>query len=72
MHYWTSQVEPVVKNPLANAGDMRDRFAPWVRKSWRRARPPTPVFLPGESHEQRSLVGYSPQGHKELDMTEVI
>ena len=32
---------------------------------------PTPVFLPGESHEQRSLVGYSPQGHKELDMTEV-
>ena len=32
---------------------------------------PTPVFLPGESHEQRSLVGYSPQGHKELDITEV-
>ena len=32
---------------------------------------PTPVFLPGESHEQRCLVGYSPQGHKELDMTEV-
>ena len=31
---------------------------------------PTPVFLPGESHGQRSLVGYSPRGHKELDMTE--
>ena len=31
---------------------------------------PTPVFLPGEFHEQRSLVGYSPEGHKELDMTE--
>ena len=31
---------------------------------------PTPVFLPGESHGQRSLVGYSPQGHKELDTTE--
>ena len=30
---------------------------------------PTPVFLPGESHRQRSLVGYSPWGHKELDMT---
>ena len=30
----------------------------------------TLVFLPGESHEQRSLVGYSPQGSKELDMTE--
>ena len=30
----------------------------------------TPVFLPEESHGQRSLVGYSPWGHKELDMTE--
>ena len=29
-----------------------------------------PVFLPGKSHGQRSLVGYSPQGHEELDMTE--
>ena len=32
---------------------------------WRRKWQPTPVFLPGESHGQRSLVGYSPQGHKE-------
>ena len=31
---------------------------------------PTPVSLPGESHGQRSLAGYSPWGHKELDMTE--
>ena len=31
---------------------------------------PTPVFLPGESHGQRSLVGYGPWGHKELDTTE--
>ena len=30
---------------------------------------PTPVLLPGESHGQRSLVGYSPWGHKESDMT---
>ena len=38
----------------------RLRFDPWVRKiPWRRARQPTPVFLPGESHGQRSLVGYS-------------
>ena len=37
---------------------------------WRREWLPTAVFLPGESHEQRSLVGYSPQGHKESDMTE--
>ena len=31
---------------------------------------PIPVFLPGESHGQRSLVGYTSWGHKELDMTE--
>ena len=31
---------------------------------------PTPIILPGECHGQRSLAGYSPQGHKELDMTE--
>ena len=38
---------------------------------WRRAWQPTPVFLPGEYHGQRSLTGYSPWGHKESDMTEV-
>ena len=44
---------------------------PWVRKiSWRRAWQSTPVFLPGESHGQRNLVGYSPRGRKELDTTE--
>ena len=32
---------------------------------------PTPVFLPGESYGQRSLVGYNPWGHKELHMAEV-
>ena len=42
-----------------------------VRKiPWRRAWQPTPVFLPGESHGQRSLAGYSPWGHKDWDMTE--
>ena len=46
----------------------RCRFNPWVRKiPWRRKWQPTPVFLPGESHRQRSLAGYSPWGHKELD-----
>ena len=39
----------------------RRAFDPWVGKiPWRRARQPTPVFLPGESHGQRSLAGYSP------------
>jgi len=37
---------------------------------WRKAWQPTPVFLSGEFHGQRSLVGYSPWGHKELDLTE--
>ena len=49
----------------------RPGFDPWVGKiSWRRKWHPTPVFLPGESHGQRSLVGYSPWGLKELDTTE--
>ena len=39
--------------------------------SWRRQWPPTPVLLPGKSHGRRSLVGCSPGGHKESDMTEV-
>ena len=48
------------------------RFNSWVRKSpWKRAWQPTPVFLPGESHGLRSLVGYSPWSCKELDTTEV-
>ena len=38
--------------------------------SWRRQWQPTPVFLPGKSHGWRSLVGYSPWGHKELETTE--
>ena len=37
---------------------------------WKKAWQPTPVFLPGESLEQRSLAGYSPWGHKESDTTE--
>ena len=46
-------------------------FDSWVGKiPWRRKWQPTPVFLPGESHGQRSLVGCSPRGHKESDTTE--
>ena len=51
----------VVRNLPADVGDMRLGFNPWVRKiPWRRAWQPIPVFLPGESHGRRSLVGYSP------------
>ena len=46
-------------------------FTSWVRKiPWRRKWQPTPVFLPGKSHGQRSLIGYSPWGHKQSDTTE--
>ena len=47
------------------------RFDPWVWKiPWNRKWLPTPVFLPGKFHGQKSLVGYSSWGHKESDMTE--
>ena len=48
----------------------RLRFIPWFRKiSWRREQLPTPIFLPGEMHGQRSLAGYSPWSLKESDTT---
>ena len=59
----------VVKQSACNAE--RPGFDPWVGKiPWRREWQPTPVFLPGKSHGQRSLVGYRPWGHKESDTTE--
>ena len=57
----------MVKNPPASAGEAgstlgkEDPLEVWQ---------PTPVFLRGESHGQRSLAGYSPQGRRESDMTE--
>ena len=57
----------VVKNLPANAGDVG---LIWVGKiPWGRKWQPTPVFLPGKSRGQKSLVGYSPWGRQELDMT---
>ena len=61
----------VIKNTPAKARVKRHRFDPWVRKIlWRRKWQSTPVFLPGKFQGQRSLVGYSPWGCKELDTTE--
>ena len=55
-----SQVVLVVKNPLQCRRLKKHGFDPWVWKiPWRRAWLLTPVFLPGEFHGQRSLVGYS-------------
>ena len=62
----------MIKNLPANARDVRRGFDPWVQKiPWRKAQQPTAVFLPGESHGQRSLAGYSPQDGKESDLSEV-
>ena len=56
------------KEPAADSGDMRYGFELWVGKiPWRRAWQRTLVSLPGGSHGQRSLAGYSLWGHKELD-----
>ena len=62
----TSDKEPVSQCRRCR----RLKFDSWVRKiPWRGAWQPTPIFLPGESQGQRSLVGYSLWGHKELDVT---
>ena len=72
MGKWASQVALGVKNPPASSGDARDVGSiPGSGRSpgggrWQ----PTSVFLPGESPGLRRLVGYSPQGCKELDRTE--
>ena len=64
-----AQVALVVRSLSANAGDVRD---PSSIPGWGRSPGGgnTPVFLPGEFHGQRSLVGCSPWGHKESDLTE--
>ena len=52
----------LVAQMVENLPEMQET---WVRKiPWRRKQQPTPVFLSGKSHGQRSLVGYSPWGHK--------
>ena len=49
----------------------RPRLDPWVGKiPWRRAWLPTPLFLPGEFHGQRSLADFNSRGHKQSDTTE--
>ena len=58
----------MVKDPAANAGDARDvgSIPGPRRRKWQ----PTPVFLSEKPHGQRSLMEYSPWGHKESDTTE--
>ena len=66
--YGASLVAQTVKCLPAMGGP---GFDSWVGKiPWRRKWQSTPALLPGKSHRQRSLIGYSPWGHKELDTTE--
>ena len=66
---WASLVAQMAKHLPTIQG--RPRFSPWIGKiPWRRRWQPTPVFLPGKSHGQRTLVGYSPWGCTDLGTTE--
>ena len=85
-HDWASslsfqRIKSGIRKTMGCPGDLdskesacqcrRPGFDPWVGKlPWRREWLPIPVFLPGESHGQKSLAGYSSRGHKESDMTE--
>ena len=70
IYIYASQVVLVVKIQPPMQETQESRFNAWVGKiPWSRKWQPTPVSWPGESHGQRCLVGYSPWGHKESDMT---
>ena len=61
----------MVKNLSASKGDTGDWFDPYVRKiPWRKKWQPPPVFLPGKSHGQKSLGGYSLWCCEESDMVD--
>jgi len=69
IHVWGFTGGSDGKESACNVGELV--FDPWVGKvPWRRPWQPTQIFLPGESHGQRSLAGYSPWGHEPSDMTE--
>ena len=62
---WSAVIHGIAKS--------RTQLSDWSELNWciwRRKWQPTPVFLPGEFHEQRNLGGHSPWGHKELDTSE--
>ena len=72
-HDWSNLacMHAAIKNKCQCWRPKRHWFDCWVRNiPWRRKWQPTPVFLPGESHRWRSLLGYSPWGRKESDTTE--
>ena len=71
LKHGASPVTQQIKNPPVMQETERRGFDPWVREiPWRRNWQPTPVFLPGESHGQRSLGGYSPWSLERVDTTD--
>ena len=69
-HCGASKLTHCIKNSPAMQETQEMTVWSWVRKiPWRRAWQPTPLFLPGEFHGQRSLASYSSWGWKQLDMT---
>ena len=71
-HHFASTWAPLVTQRVKRLSTTQET---WVQSlgwedPWRRKWQPTPVLLPGKSHGQRSLVGYSPRGCKALDTTE--
>ena len=65
---WCVHEKVLVAQLVENLPAMQETW--FGKRPWRREQLPTPVFSPGESHGQRGLVGYSPCGRKESDMTE--
>ena len=63
-----AQIVKTLPAMLGDPGSIPGVVDPTTRRKWQ----PTPVFLPGKFHGQRSLVGYSPWVRKELDMTELL
>ena len=68
IYYEASWVAQRVKNP-AGMQETRVQSLDW-QDPWRREWQSTPIFLPGQSHGQRNLVGYSPWGRTESDKAE--
>ena len=64
---WMS-LQPIIQSEVSQKEE--SKYHTLTHTSWRRQWHPTPVLLPGKSHGQRSLVGYSPWGRQELDTTE--
>ena len=65
-----TRASPVIQMVKNLPAMQKTGFDPWVGKiSGRRERQPTPVFLPGKFHGQRSLEGYSPCGHSQTQLS---